>query len=41
MGKKSYFQNLKGTLGVVGRIILNWILKKWAVRVWTGSVFSG
>ena len=26
-----------GDTGVDGRIILRWILRKWNVRVWTGS----
>ena len=26
-----------GDPGVVGRIILRWIVKKWDVRVWNGS----
>jgi hypothetical protein len=25
-----------GDVGVDGRIILRWILRKWDVRVWTG-----
>jgi len=28
-----------GDLGVDGRIIVNWILKKWDVRLWTGFIW--
>jgi hypothetical protein len=41
---KNFSQNLKGTdimvyLGVDGRIILKWILKKWSVRMLFGFMW--
>jgi hypothetical protein len=35
--KKPEGRDHLGDTGVDGRIILRWILRKWDVRVWTGS----